>query len=235
MEFLKTFGADLPWGQVLELLVRVILAAVCGGVVGIERSKHFKDAGIRTHCMVALAAAVMMIVSKYGFLDIADGARGADPSRIAAGIVTGVGFLGAGMIYRDRNESLKGLTTAAGLWCVAGIGMASGAGLYFLTVFATVFVVVLQLVMHHFWIGRYRHYDAKLEVVMKDDAEIMDRLKKSLRKSGITVSDSFVKRSEGQLTCTMDVSTPSRKIQSDLSDIMARDPSIISIEFKDAD
>jgi putative Mg2+ transporter-C (MgtC) family protein len=220
--------------QVLEMMLRVVIAAVCGGVVGIERSKRFKDAGIRTHCMVACAAAVMMIISKYGFMDIIDGTRGADPSRVAAGIVTGVGFLGAGMIYRDRHQSLKGLTTAAGLWCVAGIGMAAGAGMYFLAVFSTVFIVLLQFVMHRFGIGRYRHYDAKLEVVMKDDPEALARLKKNLKNGDIEISDSSVSRKDGQLTCVMEVSTPSRKIQDDLSEIMARDPEIYSLEFKDA-
>ncbi len=116
MEFLKSLGADMSLSQVIEMMLRVVLAAVCGGIVGIERSRRFKDAGVRTHCMVACASAVMMIISKYGFMDLIDGARGADPSRVAAGIVTGVGFLGAGMIYRDRHQSLKGLTTAAGLW-----------------------------------------------------------------------------------------------------------------------
>ena len=220
--------------QVLEMMLRVVIAAVCGGVVGIERSRRFKDAGVRTHCMVACASAVMMIISKYGFMDIIDGTRGADPSRVAAGIVTGVGFLGAGMIYRDRHQSLKGLTTAAGLWCVAGIGMAAGAGMYFLAVFSTVFIVLLQFVMHRFGIGRYRHYDAKLEVVMKDDPEALARLKKSLKNGDIEISDSSVSRKDGQLTCVMEVSTPSRKIQDDLSEIMAGDPEIYSLEFKDA-
>ena len=220
--------------QVLEMMLRVVIAAVCGGVVGIERSRRFKDAGVRTHCMVACASAVMMIISKYGFMDIIDCTRGADPSRVAAGIVTGVGFLGAGMIYRDRHQSLKGLTTAAGLWCVAGIGMAAGAGMYFLAVFSTVFIVLLQFVMHRFGIGRYRHYDAKLEVVMKDDPEALARLKKSLKNGDIEISDSSVSRKDGQLTCVMEVSTPSRKIQDDLSEIMARDPEIYSLEFKDA-
>lgn len=234
MEFLKTLGADMSLSQVIEMMLRVVLAAVCGGVVGIERSRRFKDAGVRTHCMVACASAVMMIISKYGFLDLIDGARGADPSRVAAGIVTGVGFLGAGMIYRDRHQSLKGLTTAAGLWCVAGIGMAAGAGMYYLAIFTTVFVVLLQFVMHRFGIGRYRHYDTKLEVVMKDDPGVLERLKKNLKKGDIEVSDSSVARKDAQLTCVMEVVTPSRKIQDDLSEMMAQDPDIYSIEFKDA-
>ena len=235
MEFLKIIGADMPIGQIAELMIRVVLAAVCGAAVGAERSIHFKDAGIRTHGLVACASAVMMIVSKYGFLDVADASRGADPSRIAAGIVTGVGFLGAGIIFRDRNQSLKGLTTAAGLWFVAGIGMAVGSGLYFLALFATVFMIILQFVMHRFGIGRYRHYDAMLEVVMKDDPEALERLKNSLKKGGVDLSDPSMIREDGRLTYKIKAVTSSRKIQEDLSKMIALDPDIYSIEFKNED
>ena len=105
--------------------------------------------------------------------------------------------------------------------------------MYFMAVFATVFIVLLQFVMHRFGIGRYRHYDTKLEVVMNDDPGVLDRLKKNLKKGEIEVSDSSVSRKDGQLTCVMEVVTPSRKIQDDLSEIMAQDPDIYSIEFKD--
>ena len=106
--------------------------------------------------------------------------------------------------------------------------------MYFLAVFSTVFIVLLQFVMHRFGIGRYRHYDSKLEVVMKDDPEALARLKKNLKNGDIEISDSSVSRKDGQLTCVMEVSTPSRKIQDDLSEIMAQDPEIYSLEFKDA-
>lgn len=232
MEFLRALGADMTLAQVLELMLRVVIAAVCGGIVGIERSKRLKDAGIRTHSMVACAAAVMMIISKYGFLDLAEGMKAADPARIAAQIVTGVGFLGAGMIYRDRHQSLKGLTTAAGLWCVAGIGMAAGAGLYFMAIFATVFVILLQFIMHRFGLGHYRHYDYVLEAVMKDDPETAEKFRNELKKGDIRLSDSSVSRKDGRLTCVMEVSS-SRKFQDDISGMIAADPDIYSIEFRD--
>ena len=231
--FLKMIGAGLSAAQILEMMLRVVIAAVCGGVVGVERSRHFKDAGVRTHCMVACAAAVMMIISKYGFLDIAETARGADPSRIAAGIVTGVGFLGAGLIYRDKeHQSLKGLTTAAGLWCVAGIGMASGAGMYFLAVFSTVFVILLQFIMHRFGLGHYKFYDSQLEIVMKDEPGAAEKLEKLLMKQDIQVSGSSVSRSDGKLTCVMDVRTSSRKMRR-INDLISEDKAIYSIVFKE--
>ena len=233
MEFLKTLGADMSLVQIVELMLRVILATVCGGIVGIERSRRFKDAGIRTHCMVACAAAVMMIISKYGFMDLAEGMKAADPARIAAQIVTGVGFLGAGMIYRDRHQSLKGLTTAAGLWCVAGIGMAAGAGLYIIAIFATVFILLLQFVMHHTKIGRRSSYGYILEAVIKDDQAAADRLKESLRRNDINVLESSVSRTDGRLSCVMEVNTTSRTFRQELSELIVADPDIYSIEFKD--
>ena len=116
-----------------ELFVRIILAAFCGALIGYERMHRGKGAGIRTHLVVAAASALMMIISKYGFSDISKIVVGnvaeyrLDPSRLAAQIVSGVGFLGAGMIYL-HGRTPQGLTTAAGIWATSGIGMAMGAG-----------------------------------------------------------------------------------------------------------
>lgn len=126
------------------LLVRILLAALCGIAVGYERMSHFKAAGVKTHMIVGLSAALMMVVSKYGFADT--GAT--DGSRVAAQIVSGIGFLGAGIIFR-RHQSVQGLTTAAGIWGTAGIGMALGAGQYVVGVFGTgLFIVMRSLVQH---------------------------------------------------------------------------------------
>lgn len=108
-----------------EMVLRLVLAAVLGGLIGAEREYRGKVAGTRTHLLVALGAALMMLVSRYGF-----GGQG-DPSRVAAQIVSGIGFIGAGAIMVDRH-SVHGLTTAAGIWVAAGIGMATAAGLYVL-------------------------------------------------------------------------------------------------------
>ena len=108
-----------------------MLAGVLGGLIGAEREWRGKVAGTRTHLLVALGAALMLLVSRHGF-----GGQG-DPSRVAAQIVSGIGFIGAGAIMVDRH-SVHGLTTAAGIWVAAGIGMASAAGLYLLAVVTTV-------------------------------------------------------------------------------------------------
>ncbi|WP_186786893.1 MgtC/SapB family protein, partial [Oenococcus oeni] len=122
----------------IGLLLRLIVAGVCGFAIGYERKSRLKEAGVRTHMIVALGAALIMIVSKYGFVDVVQ-LKGyvLDPSRIAAQIVSGIGFLGAGMIF-VRKQAINGLTTAAGVWTTAGVGMAIGAKLYFIGVSATV-------------------------------------------------------------------------------------------------
>lgn len=133
----------------LIFILRMVLAAICGGFLGYERKHRGKSAGIRTHLVVAIASTLMMIVSKYGFNDMVDVAINyrLDPSRIAAGIVSGVGFLGAGMIF-IRRKTPQGLTTAAGIWATSGIGMAIGAGMYVVGIAATVIIYFAQLVLH---------------------------------------------------------------------------------------
>ena len=122
------------------LILRLALAAGLGTLIGIERAYRAKTAGTRTHCLVALGSALFMIVSQYGFVD-APGFTGADPARVAAQIVSGIGFLGAGTIIMQKHV-IHGLTTAAGMWVAAGIGMAAAAGLYWVAVAATALCLV---------------------------------------------------------------------------------------------
>ncbi len=133
----------------MNLILRIIVAGICGIIIGLERKNSGKEAGIRTHCIVACAAALMMIISKYGFYDMefSLGDVKLDPSRMAQGIVTGVGFLGAGMIYFQRG-ALIGLTTASGIWAVSGIGMAIGAGMYIIGISSTAIILIIQYLFH---------------------------------------------------------------------------------------
>jgi putative Mg2+ transporter-C (MgtC) family protein len=122
----------------VELVLRLILAAVIGGFIGMEREVSNRPAGLRTHILVTVGSALITLVSKDAFGGIGD------PSRIAAQIVTGIGFLGAGTIIKTGN-SIKGLTTAASLWITAGIGMAIGSG-YYLGGLVTAAIVLLTLI-----------------------------------------------------------------------------------------
>ncbi len=127
-----------------EVLLRLVVAAVLGGSIGLERELREREAGLRTHLLVSVGAAVFTLVSAYGFSDFHYGSRAGitlDPTRIAAQIVTGIGFLGAGAIIR-QGLSVRGLTTAATLWVVAAIGMATGAGYYSAAILATLIVLV---------------------------------------------------------------------------------------------
>lgn len=128
----------------LEYIIRLLISGMCGLIIGYERSSRNKGAGIRTHFVVCISAALMMIVSKYGFSDT----NNYDSSRVAAQIVSGVGFLGAGMIFVREKMLVSGLTTAAGIWGTAGVGMSIGSGLYTIGVIATVFLVIAQLILH---------------------------------------------------------------------------------------
>lgn len=146
MWFKTAVGAEVL--TQLEYLLRVVVALLCGMAVGYERESRLKTAGIRTHLIVAVASAMMMIVSKYGFRDVLGQAGiGLDPSRIAAGVVTAIGFLGAGVIF-VRKQNVSGLTTAAGLWATVGVGTAIGAGMYFIGVAVTILMIVVQIILH---------------------------------------------------------------------------------------
>lgn len=125
------------------LFIRIVVAGVFGYLIGYERKSRYKGAGMRTHAIVAMGAALMMVVSKYGFRDIPD----FDPSRIAAQIVSGIGFLGAGVIF-IKNNSVSGLTTAAGIWATAGVGMAIGAGSYYVGGGASLLLIFTQIILH---------------------------------------------------------------------------------------
>lgn len=125
-----------------NLVWRLLLAGVLGAVIGLDREYRAKEAGFRTHFLVSLGSALFMVVSQFGFGSVLDAQGGNyDGSRVAAQIVSGIGFLGAGTIIFHK-QFIRGLTTAAGLWTTAGIGMAVGGGMYFIGVAATILVLI---------------------------------------------------------------------------------------------
>lgn len=171
---IKYFSENL-----LDWFIRIFIAAACGFAIGFERKTRSKEAGIRTHTIVSIASAVMMIVSKYGFIDLEQWGigRSYDGARMAAQIVTGVGFLGAGMIFYRRDQ-LHGLTTAAGVWATAGIGMAAGAGMPIISVAVTIIIVVMQVVLHRpIRLMRGRVVTMLRMKVRIEDSETVDRIK----------------------------------------------------------
>ncbi len=178
----------------LEYLLRLVLAAICGACVGLEREKRQKSAGLRTHIIVAMASALMMIVSKYGFFDVVvkEGIS-LDASRIAAGVVTAIGFIGAGVIF-IRGDNAVGLTTAAGLWATVGIGITIGAGMYIVGVVATLLMIIIQVVMHWKKLNVVSHAAGSITVnLSKNNLDVLT-VRKELEKYGIFIKNYNIKR-----------------------------------------
>ena len=130
--------------HIITFTIRLIVAMILGGIVGLEREYRAKDAGFRTHFLVAIGSALFTLISMYGF---ADGVK--DTSRVAAQVVSGIGFLGAGIIVFQRNV-IRGLTTAAGLWVTAAIGMACGVGQFYMAVLVTLLILIGLEVLNRF-------------------------------------------------------------------------------------
>lgn len=127
----------------LTMALRLLLAAVLGGVIGFQRERTGKPAGLRTHMLICIGSALFTLVSVYAFSGVVD------PSRVAAGVVTGIGFIGAGaIIFRTADGYIAGLTTAATIWVAAGIGVAVGSGLYIAAVVTTVIVLMVLFIPH---------------------------------------------------------------------------------------
>lgn len=170
--------------QELDWMLRLLLAAFSGGMIGFERKRKVKDAGIRTHLLIALGAALVMLVSKYGFFDLLSLTKSnwsLDPSRIAAQVVSGIGFLGAGTILNRHNRIIDGLTTAAGIWVTGGIGLAYGSGLYGIGLFSTLFVLGAELLGRLFdKIAEKHHHRIVLFIRLKGSIADINQLQTEL-------------------------------------------------------
>lgn len=186
--------------QILDFVARLALACVLGTLIGIERSKRFKEAGVRTHIIVCCGAALFMIVSKYGFADLTssaggnfNGTRGADPARVAAQVVSGISFLGAGVIFKNGG-TIRGLTTAAVLWFTAGIGLAVGAGMFWIAIAAALMVFLLMIFLHRHALGGDAFSTNRLQFTVKNGFDFNGALMKQLEDWGAQVAESKVSR-----------------------------------------
>ncbi|MFH0855247.1 MAG: MgtC/SapB family protein [Candidatus Omnitrophota bacterium] len=130
-----------------QIILRLVLTVILSGLIGFERQSHGRTAGLRTHILVALGSCLIMLTSIHVF-DIYKEITKLDPARIAAGVITGIGFLGAGTIIREQ-EGVRGLTTAASLWVIAGIGLACGCGFLNAAIYATVLALVVLFLLRH--------------------------------------------------------------------------------------
>lgn len=190
-------------------VVRIGVAVICGAAIGLERSRRQKEAGIRTHIIVSIGAALMMIVSKYGFFDVVglDGVS-LDASRIAANIITGISFLGAGVIFL-KGGAVKGLTTAAGLWTTAGVAMTVGAGMYLLGIFITALVIIIQHVLHRYNLSSETISSNEITILFRDSEETLNMIKNQFVDRNILVQEFSLKKLENgivKMTLTVKIS-----------------------------
>lgn len=188
-------------------VLRIILAGVCGGIIGVERTLRQKDAGFRTHIIVAVGAAIQVIVSKYGFYDaLINEFVKVDVSRVASQIVTGFSFLGAGMIF-VKGVNIKGLTTAAGILVTAAVGMAIGAGMYTVGIASVILLLLVQIVFHKFLIGfdKVLVNDTMIPcfIQLENTPDAVVKMKKFFEERGVHIADSSVSTEENNTLLTV--------------------------------
>lgn len=209
----------------LEYLLRIFTAMILGMFIGNERKNRMKSAGMRTHALVALGSALVMVVSKYGFSDTVQG----DGARLAAQVVSGVGFLGAGMIY-VRHNLVSGLTTAAGVWTTAGIGLAIGSGMYLIGICSAVMLLAMQNLSHKlpFFSNLAASVLIRITIQKKPNAvKDIENLLKGLNVEILNVQ--IQKTQKDKIMLEFDVIYPKTLDQSVLFSILAESDDVISI------
>lgn len=202
----------LNWDEILRLLA----ACVAGAIIGLERELHDKPAGLRTNIMICLGSAVFTLLS----IHVAGDVVGRDPGRIAAQVVTGVGFLGAGAIIQLRGQVI-GLTTAATIWLVASIGMAFGAGVYDLGIFATVLTaaVLLGLTLTEQQIARWRTL-VRVQIQTDATAEASDEIKRLVAARGVRCEGWTTTKEGDLLSIYAELVGPTRRVEQLQTDLM---------------
>ncbi|MBN8571594.1 MAG: MgtC/SapB family protein [Ignavibacteria bacterium] len=183
----------LPW---TEMLIRLALAAVLGASVGLERERKERAAGLRTHMMVCIGSALAMLVSTYGFNDVQGVPNvSLDPSRVAAQVISGIGFIGGGTILFLRQNIVKGLTTASGLWTVAAIGLAAGGGMYLAAFVTTLFAIFILWMLHPVERRFSRRFQTKaIRLTVDDKAKSAEVVNKIIQNDNLDVQSCNVDR-----------------------------------------
>ena len=206
MTLAQYYFSEFTTAQYLDFCCRLIVAFIAGGLIGLERSNRFKEAGVRTHIMVCVTTTLLMLISKYGFVDMEwgegmtyFGTKGADAARVAAQAVSGISFLCAGVIIKV-GSSIKGLTTAAGIWMTAGIGLAIGAGMYVVVGCTMVLLFLLQYVIYRMPFGADAYDGYHIQFAVRDSTEFEEVLRERLETWGAQVTDSSINWSREGLT-----------------------------------
>lgn len=216
-----------------EILIRLGAAALLGALIGLERERKHLAAGLRTHMMVCVGACLIMIVSAFGFSDIIYSQHvSLDPSRIAAQVVSGIGFIGAGTILLLKQNSIRGLTTAAGLWTVAAIGLAIGGGLYFAAVAATIIALLILWALQpieKIYLRKIR--GNHLKITASFHTLNFETINEMLTKYGIHVQSFHYEKSEQEISFEIQfVKNDSTKMETILNELK-QNPAITEVQW----
>ncbi len=222
---LDTFRAGAPY------LVRLIVAALCGAAIGLERTLRQKEAGLRTHIIVALGSALIMVVSKYGFYDLLalnNPSVSFDGGRIASNVIQGISFLGSGIII--FRGTIKGLTTAAGVWATAGIGLAAGAGMYGIAVYATILMVIIEVVIHRV-IPLENAKTTILTLKLKSDPEAVEEVRKILKQKHYDILSASIEQKNNLTVCTFNLKSHRGITFDDISEAFEDNENVVGISI----
>ena len=179
----------------MDALLRLVVATLLGAIVGLERERLERAAGLRTHALVALASALMMLVSAYSFAELASAPR--DPTRMAAQVVSGIGFLGAGVIIFRKN-AVRGLTTAASIWAAAGLGLAAGGGLLSIAAASVVLILVIQVGLRPLEQRFFAHHRAhRLELRLLRGSDNLAAVERAIVAAGVQLRGLRVRPARG--------------------------------------
>ena len=192
-----------------QIAIRLVLAFIMGGLIGLERERNSRPAGFRTNILVSVGSALIMIVSIKLFLSFPDASGQIDPGRIAAQVVSGIGFLGAGTIIREE-FSVKGLTTAASMWALAGIGLALGAGFYVSGTLATAIVIITLTILNRLEDNFHKkELKWKIKVKVFDQPGFLSKVSKKFKQTGIIIRNLEIKPcyEEAQVVIELEVKT----------------------------
>ena len=236
MTFFEYFNSQFSMLQQLDFCLRLVAACLCGAAIGYQRSKHFKEGGIRTHIIVCCAASLIMVISKYGFVDMTNvgdaalsGTRSADPARVAAQVVSGIGFLGAGVIFKN-DGIVKGLSAAACIWATAAIGLAMGAGMWIVGLAATVLVTLLQWMLYHFAAWTDAYATSRLHFTVENGHEFNRSLTEQLDQwKAHPVNSRITRRKDGTTDYDLTIRRRTEISYAEMKDFMESHPEILSV------
>ena len=211
----------------LGVAVRMLAAVICGGMIGIEREVKRRPAGFRTHILICLGASVTILTNLYLYQALH---LETDVSRIGAQVITGIGFIGAGTIIVTKRRRVKGLTTAAGLWLTAGIGLAIGAGLFVVGIGATVMMVGLQLLLHRFTVFGDTYTGNRLQFTVKNGFDFNTALEEQMKAWDAQVSDSKItRRKDGTTEYDLTIRRKKALTYAEIKEFMSEREDILSV------